>query len=120
MEEVKRANRRIDTQQQKQVIGGLLKSVKELNRRGFVHLDVKPQNLYFDSATGETSLIDTGTLHKVSKNDPRSKYVKTFQGSSYYRHERGWLKQAHGTEADLYATAIMAVEMALIRKSLIA
>ena len=97
--------------QRRQLTIGTIKSLKKLNQRGFVHRDLKPENMYFDKATGTTTLIDTGMLHKVSKHKQVSRYIQTFGGSLLYMHPRAVTGLRHGAETDLYAAAVMALEL---------
>lgn len=93
------------------VIKNLLGSVKSLNRRGFVHRDLKPENLFFDPMTKKISLIDTGMLHKTSKKSPASRFVNGMAGTNAYLPEKALKREKYGTESDLHATAVIAMQM---------
>jgi len=105
--------------EKRQCIRGMLQSIKGLNERGFVHRDIKPDNSYFDRKTGTTTLIDTGSLFKTSKNqekNPGTDYIEVepqnrFTGTEYYMHPRALLKERHGTETDLYALGVSSVQV---------
>ena len=99
-------------QDQRKIIQGTLKAVLQLNARGFIHRDLKPANMFFDAASGQTTLIDTGLMHKTSKNKPETRYLPGAAGSPAYVHPRAFNGVPLGTETDLYATAVMALELA--------
>ena len=102
--------------QQKDFCRSTLSSIKGLNERGFVHRDLKPKNAFFDRDNGTTTLIDTGTLFKESKHTDRkdrSQYIQDGGfGTGKYMHPRAHNGEKHGTETDLYAFAVMTMEMA--------
>jgi serine/threonine protein kinase len=110
-EEVFSLSDQLSPAQKKQVFRGTLASVSVLNERGFVHRDIKPENAFFDTASGKLSLIDTGMLHKRSKTDANSDTVSTLAGTPLYMHPKIWANRPYGTEADLYASAMMALEL---------
>ena len=92
-----------------------LKSIKGLNERGFVHHDLKPENLFFDRKTGKTTFIDTGTLFKQSENQekhPGTQYMEgRTTGSLGWSHPRVLAEGRHGTETDLWACGVMTLEL---------
>jgi len=106
----------LDEPQQKDFCRSTLHSIKGLNERGFVHRDIKPDNAFFDPENGTTTLIDTGTLFKESKHqgrEDRPQYIEGWGvGTVKYLHPRGRAGEAHGTETDLFALAVMTMEMA--------
>jgi protein kinase-like protein len=100
--------------EKKQVVRSTLLSIKGLNERGFVHRDIKPQNSLFDRETETTTLIDTGMLFKTGKDQekhPGSKFIGEYGGTMRYVHPRGLRNEEHGTEADLHALGVMALEV---------
>jgi serine/threonine protein kinase len=97
--------------QRKQVLKGTLQSVSVLNERGFVHRDIKPENAFFDAGTGKVSLIDTGLLHKSSRRTAYADTVSNFAGTRLYMHPKILMSRPYGTEADLYASAMMALRL---------
>jgi serine/threonine protein kinase len=102
--------------EKKQYIGSMLQSVKGLNERGFVHRDIKPPNSYFDRESETTTLIDTGTLFKTSKNQEKhrdSEYIVGDRphGTTPYMHPRALQGEDHGTETDLYAVAVSSLQV---------
>ena len=100
--------------EKKQVVRSTLQSIKGLNERGFVHRDIKPENSLFDRETGTTTLIDTGTLFKTGKDQekhPGTKFIGEYGGTMRYVHPRGLRGEEHGTETDLHALGVMALEV---------
>jgi hypothetical protein len=68
--------------------------------------------MFFDAGSGKTTLIDTGLMHKTSKNKPETRYLPGFGGTREYMHPRMFTGAPCGTETDLYATALIALELA--------
>jgi Protein kinase domain len=101
----------LSQQQKRDLIRETIQSLKTLNERGFVHRDIKPENMYFDKKTNTATLIDTGMLYKVSKNNPASHFITARGGTPNYMHPRAHTKAPHGTEADLYSVAVMALKL---------
>ena len=104
--------------EKKQFIKGMLESIKGLNERGFVHHDLKPGNTFFDKkddkTPGTTTLIDTGMLFKMPKDrdtEEHPQYIGGHGGTQLYMHPRAINGQKHGTETDLYAVGVMALEV---------
>jgi serine/threonine protein kinase len=98
--------------EKKQVVRSTLQSIKGLNERGFVHRDIKPENSLFDRETRTTTLIDTGTLFKSHKDPEKPQFVGSeFAGTPRYTHPRGLRGEEHGTETDLHALGVMALEV---------
>jgi serine/threonine protein kinase len=98
----------LDEAEKKQIVRGTLQSIKGLNARGFVHRDLKPANTFFDKTSGKTTLVDTGSLFKANRT---ARYIEgsTF-GDFRYMHPRSLEGKRHGTEADLWALGMMALE----------
>jgi serine/threonine protein kinase len=95
-----------------QYIRSTLESIKGLNERGFVHRDIKPANSYFDEQSGNTTLIDTGSLYKTSKKDSDTDYIHRHRfGTPAFMHPRAAHGLDHGTETDLYALGVMALQV---------
>jgi serine/threonine protein kinase len=94
--------------EKKQIVRGTLLSIMGLNARGFVHRDLKPANTFFDREAGKTTLVDTGSLFKSNKT------VRYIEGSTFgdfrYMHPRSLAGKRHGTEADLWALGMMALQ----------
>lgn len=49
----------------------LLKSLRTLAKHGFIHTDIKLENMMYDKAKHSFKLIDTGTLRKLTKHPPK-------------------------------------------------
>ena len=105
------AKGQLTQQNQRQIIKGTLEAVMKLNERGFIHRDLKPANMFFDAASGKTTLIDTGMMHKTSKNKPETRFLPGQSGTPLFKHPRMVAGGRCGSEADLCATALMAMMM---------
>ena len=102
----------------RQYVKGMLDSIKGLNERGFVHHDLKPANTFFamndKTKSGTTTLIDTGMLSKLPKDRETTKhpqYIGGLGGTPVYMHPRAIRGEPHGTETDLYALGVIALEV---------
>jgi serine/threonine protein kinase len=105
-----------------------LETLRTLNSRGFVHRDIKPDNMMFDGQ--DVSLIDTGMLLKLKKTaadlpnaDPsitsdqademrEKELFESIAGTYVYMHPdlTASHKKAVGTQADLHALGLVALE----------
>ena len=96
----------------KKIAGGFLDALAALGQRGFVHGDIKPQNAFFDQATGKLKLIDTGSLTKVSKHveDRPDTAFSVLRGATpdFTLPER--LNAPLGFAHDLYSTGIAIIQ----------
>jgi serine/threonine protein kinase len=105
-----------------------LQTLRTLNTRGFVHRDIKPDNLLFDGK--DVSFIDTGMLFKIKKTDAdkpnagapideqTAQQVRLNElpdnrmGTPLYKHKdltrgTGYI----GTQADLHAFGLVVLQM---------
>jgi hypothetical protein len=85
-----------------------------LATHGFVHHDIKPANVMWDSARGRLSMIDFGMLHKLpkgkeGKDSPLTRYAG---GTPLYSHPYAKKGYFHGPEYDAFSTAITLLETA--------
>lgn len=90
---------------------GLVDALSVLERRGFVHGDLKFANVFYDATGKKLSLIDTGGLSKVAK-DPVNR------PNTFFGYERGvttdYTVQSDGVmgvEQDWYSVGIMLLEI---------
>lgn len=90
---------------------GLVDALSVLERRGFVHGDLKLANVFYDETGKKLSLIDTGGLSKVAK-DPVNR------PNTFFGWERGvttdYTVQSDGVmgvEQDWYSVGIMLLEI---------
>lgn len=110
-DEIKKIKDKLTQDQRKKIFKGTIEAIKVMNQRGFVHRDIKPANAFFDSSSGKVTLIDTGMLHKVSKNTQASRQLTDYAGTPLYMHPKILTGVPYGTEADLYAAAMMTLEL---------
>lgn len=110
----------LTNEQLKQVAGSGLKLLKDMAAHGFVHGDIKGNNLIFDKEHGILRAIDTDNLQKISKHnnwaDPEGAGTRT----PLYAHPRlvsiaNFRQVANpiGLGRDLYAFGAVLLEMSL-------
>ena len=107
-------------QQRAQCAQSGLETLKTLNARGFVHRDIKPNNLMFDGKN--THFIDTGLLFKIRKqaaapnlteDERKAELPNNTAGTLFYMHkdQRAGGDTRVGTQADLHAFGLVTLEM---------
>jgi serine/threonine protein kinase len=119
-----------DSKSRAQAVQSGLQTLRTLNTRGFVHRDIKPNNLLFDGQN--VSFIDTGLMFKIKKTaadkpeqaaniDPDtanqmriSELPTNTTGTPIYKHKdltthggTGYI----GTQADLHAFGLVVLSM---------
>ncbi|MEO1997094.1 MAG: hypothetical protein ABGZ17_17635 [Planctomycetaceae bacterium] len=87
----------------------LLGVLRGMAARGFIHRDLKPDNILFEEKTNEFNVVDLGTLGKFSKQGADG--ANTFTGTMPYLHPRVanatiTKNPTYGYEADLYSAAM--------------
>ena len=101
-----------------QIAFELLYAMSVLGARGFVHGDLKPENIYYDSASKKLKLIDTGGLSKISK-EPSRVLTTAFQGrrghTPVYSIPTVSSYAPIGLEQDLFASGILLLEIDAVR-----
>ena len=97
----------------KKITAGFLDALTALGKRGFVHGDIKPQNAFFDQATGKLKLIDTGSLAKVSKNidDRPNTAFSVLRGATPDFIVPDKLNAPLGFAHDLYSTGVSIIQV---------
>jgi hypothetical protein len=102
-----------------QIAVELLYAMSVLGARGFVHGDLKPENIYYDSASKKLKLIDTGGLSKISK-EPSRVLTTAFLGqrghTPIYSIPTVSSFAPIGLEQDLFATGILLLEVDSVRQ----
>ncbi len=101
---------KISGSEMKRVAGSGLDALKQLSAHGFVHGDVKPQNMIHDTKNGRVTLIDFSGMQKVSKNGG---VPKAAVGTMGYLLPGGI---AAGFQRDLFAMGVSLVETGLIAR----
>lgn len=93
---------RLNEQQAGEIMLPILDGLQEVHAKGFLHRDIKPQNIYVTS-TGRPILLDFGAARQAMGERSRSLSVVLTPGFSPYEqyHKRG----EQGPWTDLYALA---------------
>lgn len=86
----------------------VLSGLEAVHRRGVVHRDLKPRNLFFD-ATGDVKLGDFGTAHLI---DVGATMTNALQGTlAYMAPEQITGGEAPSAATDLYAFGVLLFRM---------
>jgi serine/threonine protein kinase len=98
----------------KAIARSMITTLKKLAERGFIHRDIKPDNLFYDRASGSVTFIDTGFLYKMPKPERGDQLVQSdsIMGSPNYMSPMMLAKKAYGADIDLHSTAITLLEAA--------
>lgn len=93
---------RLSEQQAGEIMLPILNGLQEVHAKGFLHRDIKPQNIYVTS-TGRPILLDFGAARQAMGERSRSLSVVLTPGFSPYEqyHRRG----EQGPWTDIYALA---------------
>ncbi len=81
-------------------VKSLADSLRQLNERGWYHGDIKPDNIYVNSLSGEAFLIDFSASDRLEN----SKSLCAF--SSDWLHP-SLLKKSNGRQVDIYSFALL-------------
>jgi hypothetical protein len=88
-----------------------LQTLKSLSERGFIHGDIKPENMLWDSENQSLRIIDTDGMQKVSKRADRPQPEGAGDaGTPGYVHPLFWKKGQLGVGRDLYAFGLSLLE----------
>ncbi len=97
-----------------------LNLLKGLAAHGFIHGDIKPENLMWDSHTKNLQLIDNDSLKKISKTSKESGINDAY--TQIYLNPVAWKHKPPGNEAklgigrDLFALGMVILETSLYAK----
>ena len=93
---------RLTEQQAEEIMLPILDALQEVHAKGFLHRDIKPQNIYVTSV-GRPILLDFGAARQAMGERGRSLSVVVTQGFAPYEqyHRRG----EQGPWTDIYAVA---------------
>ena len=88
----------------------LLEGLGHMHANGFMHRDVKPENVLCDACGSILKLADMGLAREVRSAPPYTDYIAT----RWYRAPENVLKSAvYGTGVDVWALGCVTVEMML-------
>ena len=98
----------------KAIARSMITTLKKLAERGFIHRDIKPDNLFYDRASGSVTFIDTGFLYKMPKPERGDQFVQTesIMGTLNYMSPVMLSGQPYGADVDLHSTAMVLLETA--------
>jgi serine/threonine protein kinase len=79
----------LDEESIRRIVFQLLLAVVEINKAGFMHLDIKPDNILLNEKNSKIKLIDFGMARKISesngsKSGSKSGKFSDIRGSVYY------------------------------------
>jgi len=90
----------------------MARALAYLHAKGYLHRDIKPQNILVDSSTNKIFLCDFGSAKKLSKNETNVAYIC----SRYYRApELIFANVEYDSSIDIWSFGCVLAEM-LIRK----
>jgi serine/threonine protein kinase len=94
------------------ILAGQLSAVEELHKRGFVHLDIKPDNILVDDA-GHLTIADFGLAVKPDRENYR---LLERCGTAGYQAPEVLRKQFYGaeafsTKADIWSLGIVILQL---------
>jgi len=86
----------------------ILAAIKHLHENGFIHQDVKPDNVLLNLTTGETELIDFGEVIRYEVSNQFDKSIECTSGTDGFVAPEYDSKQlVHGPEIDVYSFGAM-------------
>jgi hypothetical protein len=116
----------VSTEDLKGMAGSALQLLQGLARHGFIHGDIKPENLIWDPETKTLQLIDNDNLQKVSKNKQAEVakgvgvqtviYTNPVAWADNYSDEEPGDKARLGLGRDLFAVGMVLLEASLLAK----
>jgi serine/threonine protein kinase len=84
-----------------------LETLYQFSNHGFVHGDIKPENMIYDTAGKQLTFIDTGGLAKISQQDKALEKHTQFHGSrgvtEFYSHPSTLAGNWVGHEQDFFS-----------------
>ncbi|XP_016499140.1 mitogen-activated protein kinase kinase kinase 20-like [Nicotiana tabacum] len=92
----------------KQYAKSILLGLSDIHGRGFVHLDIKPDNILLVGTEKVAKIADFGFAKKVGKSQKRKRGLK---GTRMYMAPESVLDNEYGPEADIWAFGCTVFEM---------
>jgi PAS domain S-box-containing protein len=92
---------------------GLATALSGLHKKGFIHKDIKPPNVLFDSVTGEVRLVGFGIASRLPRERQALKPAEFIAGTLPYMapEQTGRMNRSVDSRSDLYALGITLYQM---------
>lgn len=100
------------------IVRGIFHIIEEMQTHNFVHRDLKPENIFYNSQTGEVTLLDFGASVKLRKkeksedeghlNSPTSVRIG---GTPQYMSPRVLLGTPYSAEVDMFSFGMIILEL---------
>lgn len=92
---------------------GIARALEDLQRRGVVHKDLKPQNILIHPVTHEVKLADLGLASRMSSEQRSARPPELIEGSLPYMspEQTGWMNRALDSRTDLYSLGVTFFQM---------
>lgn len=90
--------------------------LKGLQARGFIHGDIKPENMLYSADQDTLNLIDTDGLQKISKRPDARLPQKSGLHTPTYTHPAILDRKSCGAGRDLYALGVSLLETSLLAR----
>jgi predicted ATPase/signal transduction histidine kinase len=83
-------------------------ALSELHQQGFVHKDLKPENVLVHPATGEVKLVDLGIATRLPREQQSVRPPQLIEGSLPYMspEQTGRMNRAVDSRSDLYSLGV--------------
>ncbi len=100
------------------IVRGLFSIIQDLQVRNLAHLDIKPENIFYDQQTGKVTLLDFGSAERLRKKGKVDDAAHLYQptstkigGTPKYISPRVQQQKSHGSEVDLFSFAMTILEL---------
>lgn len=99
-----------------------LETLGQFANHGFVHGDIKPENMIYDTAGKQLTFIDTGGLAKISQKTQKLEKHTQFHGSrgvtKFYSHPSTLAGNRVGHEQDFFSMGMTILQSSYITKKM--
>jgi predicted ATPase/signal transduction histidine kinase/tRNA A-37 threonylcarbamoyl transferase component Bud32 len=88
-------------------------ALAEVHRRGFIHKDIKPENLIVDDGSSSVRIADFGIASRVPREHPTARNPVLIEGTLAYMspEQTGRMNRAMDQRTDLYSLGVTFYEM---------
>jgi serine/threonine protein kinase len=88
-------------------------ALADVHQRGVIHKDLKPQNILFNSTTGEVKLTDFGLASQLTREEKPAHAVRLIEGSFPYLspEQTGRTSRTIDSRTDLYSAGVTFYQM---------